>query len=167
MSLSLFFTPETEVLRVVREQCRLFLGEYLPSHLRICRAVEKGLTAPGTSFQVAAAGTHSICNKAEMWGEWKVHFLEDRRFKNKQTNKNLYLHVMVSLEHSVTPFRTCVWMWASSVQNLRNLKIPRIGEHVNQGELFLSCLWVCNLFNHFSKQFYAVLESWTCKFPMT
>lgn len=87
MSLSLFFTPETEVLRVVREQCLLFLGKYLPSHLRICRAVEKGLTAPGTSFQVSAAGTHAICTKAEMWGEWKVRFLEDTCCKKKKQTK--------------------------------------------------------------------------------
>lgn len=48
MSSSLFFTPETDVLHVIREQHLLFLRKHLSTHLRISQGrVENELIALG------------------------------------------------------------------------------------------------------------------------
>ena len=111
MSLN-FFTPETDVLWVIREQCLLFLGKYLSTHLRIFRGrVENELIALG-------------CLIPGMWQQLLHTTLvmrrgcrENRRYiflKTYSVGKTLYSYMMESLKHSITLFRTYMWKWAIS-----------------------------------------------------
>lgn len=111
MSLN-FFTPETDVLWVIREQCLLFLSKYLSTHLRIFRGrVENELIAlgcliPGMWQQVI----HTILVMRLGCGEKRRYIFLKAYF----VGKTLYLYMMESLKHSITLFRTYMWKWAIS-----------------------------------------------------
>lgn len=125
---------------------------------RICILLKVNKTCRGNIIKLYWRILKTWLKGNIVWWIWRWEKMCKYNFIENESERltNIWRHVnLICIQRNASQAHDILYPF--SWQNVRNLKMPCVGEHIGQEDLYFSSLWVWNLFNHCGKQFCAIL----------